>query len=512
MIVRIIILFVIYFITARIGLTLDAVSGFATLIWLPTGISLAAVLLYGFRIWPGIFLGAFFANFFNGAPAPVALGIGVGNTLEALMAAFLLKKVNFDYSLSHLLDALMLIVVAAITSTMISATVGVSSLLLGGVISHSDYQSTWLAWWVGDMLSNLVIAPFLLVWSIPSRFNSKSIIESVLSILILIIMGIGVFGGGFGVDTNHLPITHLLFPPLIWITLRLGIKETTLATLLLSTIAVLATMAGFGPFISEDLSLGLLFLQSFIAVVAATTLILNSLISEKRSFEKRKDEFIGIASHELRTPLATVKGYIQIMQSSFQKSRKINLGIYLSKMENQIDSLTRLINDLLDVSKIQTDKLDLRIEKFNILPLVKDIIRDMQRLTPEHKILLEGNTEAVIFADKYRISQVLMNLISNAIKFSSENKKIIVRIHESKDSISISVKDFGPGIPGADHKRIFERFFQAAKTDSSSGLGLGLYISSQIIKKHQGKIWVESKVGKGTTFTFKLPLKSYKFN
>src|SRR5437879_6083404 len=144
-------LFAIYFSTARLGLSLDAVSRFATLVWLPSGMALAALLLFGYRLWPGILIGAFLVNLFNGAPLVVAVGIGIGNTLEALVGTYLLKRKGFSHSLDRLRDVLVLVLLAIPVSALISATIGVSSLFLGKVIAFSSYYPTWQAWWVGDM-------------------------------------------------------------------------------------------------------------------------------------------------------------------------------------------------------------------------------------------------------------------------------------------------------------------------------------------------------------------------
>src|SRR6266568_716961 len=163
--VEILILFVIYFSTARLGLSLGAVSRFATLVWFPSGIAVAALLLFGYRLWPGILMGAFLVNLFNGAPLLVAVGIGIGNTLEALVGTYLLKRNRFSHALDHLRDVLFLALLAMPLSTLISATIGVSSLLLGKVIAFSAYYPTWRAWWIGDMISILILTPFLLIWS-----------------------------------------------------------------------------------------------------------------------------------------------------------------------------------------------------------------------------------------------------------------------------------------------------------------------------------------------------------
>jgi len=154
--IRVGILVVVYFSTAKFGLMLDAVGGFATLVWPPTGISLAALLLFGLRLWPGIALGAFLVNFVTGAPALTAGGMALGNTLEALIGAYWLRRhAGFRNSLDRLRDVMGFIVFAAVLSTTVSATVGVSSLWLGGVMAQSASGPTWLAWWLGDMMGDL---------------------------------------------------------------------------------------------------------------------------------------------------------------------------------------------------------------------------------------------------------------------------------------------------------------------------------------------------------------------
>ncbi len=228
-------------------------------------------------------------------------------------------------------------------------------------------------------------------------------------------------------------------------------------------------------------------------------------IEKRKELERQKDEFISIASHELKTPVTTIKSYTQILQAQLKEQEKPSM--YLSKMNSQVDRLTSLITDLLDVSKIQAGKLKLQKEEFNIEELVKDISDDIQYEENQHKIKINSNISNIsVLADRYRISQVLINLISNAIKYSPQAKKVVITLSSDNQNVTVKIKDFGIGISKSDQKKVFERFFQA-KNDvrqSYSGLGLGLYISSEIIRQHQGSMWVESQKGKGTTFAFSL--------
>lgn len=504
---KILFIFLAYFLTARFGLSLDAVSGFATLVWIPSGISLAAVLLVGYRVWPAIFFGAFLANFINGAPALVALGIGIGNTLEAVVGAYLLQRLGFKSSLERLVDVLSLLLIASL-STIIAATIGVASLMYGNLIPKSLEYSTWLAWWIGDTVSILVILPLLLVWVKKSPLKlSSSFLSYFWEIIVLIILltfaSLIIFGG---MVFNNRPMTYIVFPSLIWASLRFGQKGATITIFTISVVAVWSTVLGYGPFIVGTLSENLLSLQLFMAVVSVTGMTLAALASERKEFERRKDEFISVASHELKTPIATVKGYGEILTKLLQNSGDKRVMSYLLRMDQQIDRLTKLVTDLLDVSRIQTNKLELQKEQIRIDDLVKEIIDGMQPTT-KHKIIYEGNGNKPILADKYRLSEVLTNIISNAIKYSPKADKIFVKVSDNSEGVRVSVQDFGIGISQKHLDHIFERFFQVENRirQSFSGLGLGLYISSEIIKSHGGRIWAESVKGKGSTFFFELP-------
>lgn len=181
----------------------------------------------------------------------------------------------------------------------------------------------------------------------------------------------------------------------------------------------------------------------------------------------------------------------------------------MSKMTTQIDRLALLMASFVNVYKIQNGKLALRKKNFNITELVRTIVSDFQYTTKSHSLEYKSCKEAVLFADKERIAQVLVNLISNAIKYSPASDKVIITCSKNQNNIIISVQDFGIGIPKDEQVKIFDRFFRVKgkKKNGISGLGLGLYISREIVNRHKGKIWVVSIEGKGSTFRFSLPIK-----
>lgn len=231
-------------------------------------------------------------------------------------------------------------------------------------------------------------------------------------------------------------------------------------------------------------------------------------VSERKKLEKQKDDFIGIASHELKTPVTSIKSYNQVLQLRFLKEENIMAVELLSKMNAQIDKLTNLIADLLDVTKIESGKLKFNKTYFDFRELAEEIVEEIQRTTENHLIKLESEKSKTIWGDRERIGQVITNFLSNAIKYSPQGKMIKVKACFNNKSVTLFVQDFGVGIPEDAREKVFDRFFRVggAKGNTYPGLGLGLYISSEIVKRHNGKIWVESEYGKGSKFCFTLPL------
>jgi len=500
-------LFFFYFFLADFGLKLDAVGGFASLFWLPTGLSLAAVLLLGFRVFPAILLGAFTANYVNGAPFGVSTGIAIGNTLEAVVGAYLLHRiVDFHPSLERLKDALGLIVLAGLLSTLISASIGVISLALGNVLTTS-FIATFIAWWVGDMISMLIFAPFLLVWSSQPKFtfHPGRIIEGFSVLIFGVLASVLVFQGYFGISIPMSPLTYIIFPPLIWAALRFGTREVVTANFCLSFFAVWSTVNGNGPFALVSISQSLLLLQGFMLVISVTSLILSAAVSERRSIERRKDDFISFASHELKTPITSLKISTQIIEKMLSRKTDKNALLHMRRMDKQVNRLISLINNMLDVSKIQRSSLELHEEQFSLKELIEEVAETIQDSTNriiDRRWYYKGH----ITGDRERIGQVIANLLTNAAKYSPKGEKIIITVQPSGKSVTVSVQDHGMGIPKEHQSKIFDRFYRVPEgRPSLPGLGIGLYLSSMIVKLHEGDMWVESREGKGSTFSFSIP-------
>ena len=231
-------------------------------------------------------------------------------------------------------------------------------------------------------------------------------------------------------------------------------------------------------------------------------------ITDRKEIERRKDDFLSIASHELKTPLTTIKGYIQSLERTLSKDAPEKFSNTLSKVSSYVDRLNGLITDLLDVSRIQTGNIELHRAEFDFDAMVQEAIESIQISTPTHKLNLKGSTKSMIFGDETHIIQVINNLLSNAIKYAPDQKDITIHISNVSEYVKLSVKDFGVGISLEDQKKVFDRFFRVGETQKKfPGMGLGLYICAQIIKNHNGTLWVESEKGKGSTFSFTLPKK-----
>jgi PAS domain S-box-containing protein len=280
-----------YWVAAKFGLTLASEAEQVSVVWPPTGIAVAALLLLSRRAWPGVMLGAFIANATAHEPLWTAFGIAIGNTLEALTAVWVLRRfIHFDNRLARIRDVLALIVAAAVLGTAVSATIGVTSLCLGGVQPWSVYGKLWRTWWLGDAVGALVVAPLILTWATtwrrvrhPQRLREASILLAAAAGMSLLI-----FAGPLRLLTTSYPLEFGVFPFIIWAALRFGQWGTATVTAITSAIALWGTVSGWGPFSKGMAGENLALLQAFMAVIATTGLLLGAALAERNVAERRR--------------------------------------------------------------------------------------------------------------------------------------------------------------------------------------------------------------------------------
>jgi signal transduction histidine kinase len=517
---------VLYVLAALAGLRLDAVSGFASLVWAPTGLALAAVLLAGPEVWPGIFVGALVANVLTGAPSLVASGIATGNTLEAVIGAHALRRVpGFRLSLDSLGDVLALIVLAAVLSTMISATIGVTSLYFAGLVAAQKLAETWRTWWVGDAIGALLVAPVILVWASRPRLSlpASRLVEAALLSLGLVVASLIIFsvpatrGGG--------PLGHeyVFFPLLMWAAIRFGQRGAVTATLVVSAIAVAGTVLRQGPFIEPTLHESLLALQTFLGITGATFLVLGASISEReRSKEelrearnvataanRAKAEFLAVMSHELRTPLNAIAGYSELLSLGVSGPLNQKQNDAIARIRSNQHHLLALIDDVLSFAKIEAGRIPITAGPVRVCEALDSLEPLLRPDLLRHEVTFVWNgcdPTLLAQADPVKLRQILLNVIGNAIKFTPPHGRIGLSALRNGDRVSICVSDTGIGIPADKIERVFDPFFQvhAGTTREYDGVGLGLAISRDFARAMGGDIDVRSAPGEGCAVTIEL--------
>lgn len=536
---------VIYVLAGKLGLTLAVFHPSATPVWPPTGISLAAFLLLGFGVWPAIFLGAFVVNLTTAGSVATSLSIATGNTLEGLLGAFLVNQfANGRNVFANQRDTFAFVLLAALLSTTVSATFGVTTLTLGGYADWERYSEIWITWWLGDAAGALIVTPAIVLWVLDHAVNwSRSQwLEISVSISLLCLVAMVVFQSGLAMTGPNYPLGFLTLSILIWVAVRLGPRETATAVLLCVGIAIWGTLRGSGPFARGSANETLLLLQAFMAVIAVTALALAVGVSERRRAEQALDQlnqtlerriqdrttilqttveqlqeldrlksaFVGIVSHELRTPLTPIKTLVENLLDGVGGSLSEQQHHYLSRIQANADRLTRMLNELLDLSKIEAGKIELRPTVLSIQELIADVLDVLHPLAQQKSITMEVTSlDGIpkVHADRDKLYEVLANLVDNAIKFTPSGGRIEIGTKVLNDrAIRVEVSDTGCGIPEEDLPKIFDKFYRVHSLSSNhAGAGLGLAIAKGLIELHGGTIGVESTSGKGSHFYFTVP-------
>lgn len=281
---------IVYFAAAEFGLSLASVHTNVSPVWPPTGVAIAALLIFGRSFWPAILLGAFGANLLTHVSVMTAAGIAVGNTLEALTAWYLLRRFRpARKTFESIVGVSQFVLFAVVLSPAVSATIGNLSLCLGGAARWSNFTSLWLTWWLGDGFGALVVAPFLISWTSPVKLTNRSkLLEGGVLLVLLFVVSMAVFAGWVPGRRQDYPVEHLCLPFLVWAALRFDQRLLCSTLLLLSGVAVWGTSRGYGPFIQASPNESLLLLLLFVGVTTLMALALHAATSERRIAEEEK--------------------------------------------------------------------------------------------------------------------------------------------------------------------------------------------------------------------------------
>lgn len=270
-------------------------------------------------------------------------------------------------------------------------------------------------------------------------------------------------------------------------------------------------------YITKPVDMGILLLkvQTFYRIYEQSRKLIEiqkALLDEiefRKQAEYRKDEFISIASHELKTPLTSVKGYIQLLERSIDKGDMQTVKKHLHKAQVQLEKLNDLIADLLDISKIESGKLKFNKQFFVMDTLMQNIMEVMHQSNPEFTITKIGSVTTPVFGDEMRIEQVVINFLTNAIKYAPGTSEVKIYVKQEQDQVYVGVRDFGIGIAPDQQKSVFDKFYRVEETALHfQGLGIGLYIAAEIIRRHGGQVGVVSTLGEGSEFYFTMPIVS----
>ena len=514
-----------YIFVARIGLSLDAVGGFATLVWPASGIALASLLLGGFRLWPAVAIGAFAINYVTGASVLAALGIALGNTAEALVGAYLLKRIDFKNSLERVRDVLAMIVLAAALSTLVAATAGATTLVMANIIPRAGFGDAWQSWWVGDAIGILLVAPLILVWSEWKHRQWRSrLIESVALIAVIIASGILIFATDASPQNAARGREYLLFPPLIWAALRFGVRGAVTSATLATAIAIVYTAFGHGPFVKTDLHASLLEVQTFVAVCATTFVLLGASIAERKqtaialdtareaaeSANRAKSGFLAVISHELRTPLNAIMGYVELLLLELEGPLTDSQRGILDRIRRSQRHLLALIEDVLGFAQVEAGRLSFTLQPVVLREALAAIEPLITHEAEKKKLTLridDSDPAIVAIADPGKLRQIILNLVTNAIKFTPQGGQVSVESELDADHVVVRVRDTGIGISPANLAHVFEPFFQVDQggTRRYPGVGLGLSIVRDVVFAMNGDVAIESEIGVGTTVSIRIP-------
>jgi signal transduction histidine kinase len=523
-----------YFAAAKLSLLVAIPPGYATAVWPPSGIAVAALLLAGSRLWPGVLVGSFAANAtIDGAVVASAI-IGAGSTVQALAIVWLIRRhIGVPRRFESIDQVVRFVLIVALGAT-IAPSMAAGALAAFYAMPVEDLAGNWMTWWQGDACGVLIFAPLMLSWSSAAemRWPIRRVAEAAVFALILVVAAQIVFDSGFG-------RTFLIVPFVVWAAFRFGQRGVTLTVAVVCGMALWYTLHGErGPFAARELHEQLLVLLLFVATLVFTGLVLSAVLTqlegamgemearvarrtaeleEAKSAAERasetKSQFLANMSHELRTPLNSLLILARLLADNPGGNLSDKQVKFAQTIRDSGQDLLALINDLLDLAKIESGAvIALNVAPARFSDLRDDLERAFAPLAQQKglgfSIVADAALPPTIRTDATRLKQVLKNLIANAIKFTSRGSVLVRIAPEGAGRVAFAVTDTGIGIPRDKQQIIFEAFQQADGSTSRQygGTGLGLSISRQLARLLGGELRLASTPGAGSTFTLVLPL------
>jgi signal transduction histidine kinase len=509
-----------YWAAARLSLQLALVHGQVTPVWPPTGIALVAILIFGMRVWPAVFVAALAVNLPIG-PSPIGAGvIAAGDTFAPVAAAALLVRSGFRIELDRLRDAAAIIVLGALVAMTTSATIGTSTLVLSGAVGAADFLPTWTVWWTGDAMGVLLFAPFLLSLLPSARFPVPTLHSA--AGLVGLLGAIGLLT--FALFQNRLRLEYLVFPLIMVAAWRFRLRGAAPAALIASGIAIWAAVQGTGPFGTETLIQKMITLQVFNVCVAFTSIVLAAFVEAREREEElrrlyisasvahqTKSAFLNTAAHELQTPLTVMAGYISLLSDG-------SLGAPAKAWETPLDILMaknremeKIVDDLLNASELEAADSPLAREVLDLRALINEAVEraepradllgaEIAVSMPDDAVLIEG--------ERGQLGRILDDLVNNAMTYTLHTPMLAIGLSVQGRRATLRVEDNGVGIAPEERDRIFDRLYRVPDTEVVvPGIGLGLYISRRLAESFGGNLVLEnSTLGEGSVFALTLPL------
>jgi|GEM_PF-2265295 len=520
---------VFYYATAKLGLLTAIPPGVATPVWPPSGIALAVILLWGYRVWPGIVLGSFLANIetlfdTNSTlsflrPAGVTLAIGLGSAWQALVGAFLIQRFTGTHNPFIRAKDIFKFTGIEVVSCLVSPTVGVTSLLIGHFISGSLSPYTWWTWWMGDLVGVLVVVPAVLSCATPSWivWKPRQVFETLFFLILLGALGQIVFGSWF-LGAAHYPLEYVFLPFIVWAAFRFGPAGVAFSTLMVSCLAISGTIRGCGPFVRGSLNQSLILLQAYMGITSITGMALASAINERKQAEnklkvlaedlnrsnKDLEMFASVASHDLQEPLHKIISFGGLLKGVAQSLGETEKE-YVKKMQNAAVRMSNLIEDILALSKATNQPC--QMEAVNLKMVVREVLDNLDLRGKELGARVELGDLSTLRVDKNQMSQLFQNLLSNALKYRKKESPLVIKIRSevTNAAVQISVEDNGIGFEEKYIEKIFQPFERLHRQGEYEGTGIGLAICRKIAERHQGKITAQSVPSRGSIFIVTFP-------